>query len=80
MTEPKTRADGRIDLDTTDVDRSVGKSLASGRIKEPVHVNNIGRWALGMQNANPLHYYDEFAAEDQNNNFQPATRRQSFSS
>ena len=80
MTETKVREDGLIELDTTDVDRWIGKPLGGARLKEAIHVNDLRRWAQGMQNPNPLHYDDEFDGEGQNSNFQPATRRQSFSS
>jgi hypothetical protein len=47
-----------IDLDTRDVDRWVGKPLGGGVLKDPIHPNDVRRWAQGMQNPNPL-YYDE---------------------
>jgi acyl dehydratase len=50
-------------LDTSDVDRWVGVPLGGGYLKDPVHVNDIRRWAQGMQNPNPLYYDDRFAAE-----------------
>jgi len=55
-------SDGTETLDTTDVDRWIGVPLGGGQLKEPVHVNDIRRWAQGMQNPNPL-YYDERYAE-----------------
>ena len=58
----KVREDGIIELDTTDVDRWIGKPLGGGRIKDPVVTNDIRRWAQGMQNPNPLHYDEEYAA------------------
>jgi acyl dehydratase len=54
---------GDVKLDTTDVDRWVGVPLGGGYLKDPVHVNDIRRWAQGMQNPNPLYYDDRFAAE-----------------
>ncbi|HMG41888.1 MAG TPA: MaoC family dehydratase N-terminal domain-containing protein, partial [Acidimicrobiales bacterium] len=50
-------------FDTTDVDRWVGVPLGGGFLKDPVHPNDIRRWAQGMQNPNPLHYDDAFAGE-----------------
>ena len=50
-------------IDTTDVDRWIGVPLGGGQLKEPVHINDIRRWAQGMQNPNPLFYDDAFAAE-----------------
>jgi acyl dehydratase len=63
MSEPKVREDGLIDLDTADVDRWIGKPLGGGQLKESVHVNDVRRWAQGMQNPNPLHFDEEYAAE-----------------
>jgi acyl dehydratase len=54
---------GDVTLDTSDVDRWVGVPLGGGYLKDPVHVNDIRRWAQGMQNPNPLFYDDRFAAE-----------------
>ena len=45
---------GEVTLDTSDVDRWVGVPLGGGYLKDPVHVNDIRRWAQGMQNPNPL--------------------------
>lgn len=50
-------------LDTTDVDRWVGVPLGGGELREPVTVTDIRRWAQGMQNANPLYYDEDYAAE-----------------
>jgi acyl dehydratase len=54
---------GDATLDTSDVDRWVGVPLGGGYLKDPVHVNDIRRWAQGMQNPNPVYYDDRFAAE-----------------
>ena len=61
MSEPKVRADGMIELDTTDVDRWVGKPLGGGVLKDPIAPNDIHRWAQGMQNPNPLHFDERYA-------------------
>lgn len=50
-------------LDTSDVDRWIGVPLGGGQLKEPVHINDIRRWAQGMQNPNPLYYDEDYAAE-----------------
>jgi hypothetical protein len=63
VSKQKTRPDGLIELDTSDVDRWIGKPLGGARLKEPVHVNDIRRWAQGMQNPNPLYYDEQYAAE-----------------
>jgi N-terminal half of MaoC dehydratase len=62
VTEPKVRDDGLIDLDTRDVDRWIGKPLGGARLKEEIHVNDIRRWAQGMQNPNPLYFDEVYAA------------------
>ncbi len=59
----KVRDDGMIELDTSDVDRWIGKPLGGAVLKEPIHPNDIRRWAQGMQNPNPLHYDERYAAE-----------------
>jgi hypothetical protein len=45
MAAPKVRADGLIDLDTSDVDRWIGKPLGGARLVEPIHKNDLRRWA-----------------------------------
>src|SRR5207245_5179648 len=49
-------------LDTTDVDRYVGKPVGGGQQKEDVATNDIRRWAQAMQYPNPLHYEEAIAA------------------
>ena len=49
-------------FDTSDVDRWVGVPLGGGQMKEPVSANDIRRWVQGMQNPNPLHYDESYAA------------------
>jgi len=51
-----------ITLDTSDVDRYVGKALPTVELLDPVAVGDIRRWVQGMQYPNPLHY-DAEAAE-----------------
>jgi acyl dehydratase len=50
------------DFDTRDVDRWIGVPLGGGVMKDPVHPNDIRRWVQGMQNPNPLHFDDAWAA------------------
>jgi acyl dehydratase len=50
-------------LDTRDVDRWVGVPLGGGQMKEPVSATDVRRWAQGMQNPNPLHFDEAYAAE-----------------
>ena len=59
MTEAPTSA---ATLDTSDVDRYVGRPLPSAQLLDPVAPSDIRRWAQGMQYPNPLHYDDEAAA------------------
>ncbi len=67
MSKPsKAQVDSRVDpteFDTSDVDRWVGVPLGGGQLKDPVHVNDIRRWAQGMQNPNPLYFDERYAAE-----------------
>jgi hypothetical protein len=51
------------DYDTTEVDRWIGVPLGGARMKDAVHVNDIRRWAQGMQNPNPLYYREDYAAQ-----------------
>ena len=51
------------DFDTSDVDRWVGVPLGGSHMRDAVHVNDIRRWAQGMQNPNPLYYKNDYAAE-----------------
>jgi acyl dehydratase len=49
-------------LDTSDLDRYVGKPLPSAQLTDPVAVLDIKRWVQGMQYPNPLHWDPEVAA------------------
>jgi len=62
----KAQVDDRVDttdFDTSDVDRWMGVPLGGGRLKDPVHINDIRRWAQGMQNPNPRYFDEAYAAE-----------------
>src|SRR5712691_2953326 len=50
-------------IDATDVERWIGRPVGGGQLKEAIAPNDIRRWAQGMQNANPLYYDEQFAAE-----------------
>ncbi len=63
LSDPQARDDGMIPLDTSDVDKWIGKPLGGGRFKDPVATNDIRRWVQGMQNPNPLHFDEDYAAE-----------------
>ena len=62
MGESRTREDGMVPLDTTDVDRWIGRPLGGDVLKDPIAPNDVRRWAQGMQNPNPLYFDEEFAA------------------
>jgi acyl dehydratase len=64
-----------IELDTRDVDRWIGKPLGGAQLKEVIHVNDLRRWAQGMQNPNPLHFDEEYAARSR---FERIVAPQSF--
>ncbi len=53
----------KVTMDTSHVDRWIGVPLGGGQFKDPIHINDIRRWAQGMQNPNPLYFDDEYAAE-----------------
>jgi acyl dehydratase len=50
-------------MDTSEVDKWVGVPLGGGQYRDPIAVNDVRRWAQGMQNANPLYYDADYAAE-----------------
>ncbi len=50
-------------LDTTDIDRWLGVPFHRNGAVEPVHVNEIRRWAQAMHHPNPLFYNEAYAAE-----------------
>ncbi len=52
-----------VPLDTTDVDRWIGRPIGGGQLPDPVAINDIRRWVQGMYYPNPLHYDLAYAAE-----------------
>lgn len=50
-------------IDTSDVDRWIGKPIGGGQLKEPITATDIRRWVQGMQNPNPLYFDEKFAAQ-----------------
>ena len=50
-------------LDTSDVDKWVGVPVGGSNMREPASVNDIRRWAQGMQNPHPLYYDEDYAKE-----------------
>lgn len=55
-------AESTVGIETSDVDRWIGKSVGGGELKEPITVTDIRRWVQGMHYPNPIHY-DDAAAE-----------------
>ena len=53
----------RTTMDTTEVDNWLGVPLGGGQFHDDIHINDIRRWAQGMQNPNPLYFDNDFAAE-----------------
>jgi N-terminal half of MaoC dehydratase len=52
-------------MDTTDVDRWIGRPIAGEQLKEPITVTDIRRWVQGMSYPNRLHYEEDFAAKSE---------------
>jgi acyl dehydratase len=50
-------------IDTTDVERWVGRPVGGEQMREPVGATDIRRWVQALQNPNPLHYDHDFATE-----------------
>lgn len=50
-------------LDTSDIDRYLGVPLTRNRAVDPIHVNDIRRWAQAMRHPNRLYYDRDYAAE-----------------
>ena len=55
-TAPKT-------LDTSDLDRHLGKVIDFSTLREPIATNDIRRWVHAMHYANLLHFDPDYAAE-----------------
>lgn len=56
-------SDDDIKFDTSYVDPWIGVPIGGGQMKDPIHPNDLRRWAMGMQNSNPLYYDEEYAAQ-----------------
>jgi acyl dehydratase len=50
-------------LDTSDIDRYLGKPLDTSTLREPITNNDIRRWVHAMHYPNLLHYDPKFAQE-----------------
>ncbi|PYE11937.1 acyl dehydratase [Williamsia limnetica] len=57
-TEPDT-----VELDLSDVDHRVGKPIGGGQLWDPCSTSDIRRWAMAMDNPNPMHWDEKFARE-----------------
>lgn len=54
-------AGGDVVLDTSDVDKWVGKPVIFAEFWDPCNATDIRRWAQAMDYANPLHWDEDFA-------------------
>jgi acyl dehydratase len=56
-----TTSDKTATLDTTDVDRWIGKRIVYNEFWDPCNATDIRRWVQAMDYANPLHWDEQFA-------------------
>jgi acyl dehydratase len=49
-------------MEASDVDRWIGRSVGGSQMKDGFGVNDVRRWAQGMQNPNPLYFDEAYAA------------------
>ncbi|GFE74410.1 MaoC family dehydratase N-terminal domain-containing protein [Novosphingobium sp. TCA1] len=54
-------AEGDLALDTSDVDKWVGKPVIFAEFWDPCNATDIRRWVQAMDYANPLHWDENFA-------------------
>ncbi|WP_206046982.1 FAS1-like dehydratase domain-containing protein [Mangrovimicrobium sediminis] len=50
-----------VTLDTTDVDRWVGKRIVYAELWDPCNATDIRRWVQAMDYPNPIHWDERFA-------------------
>jgi hypothetical protein len=50
-------------IDTSDVDRWIGRPIGGEQMREPVSATDIRRWVQALQNPNPLNFDHDFAGE-----------------
>jgi len=50
-----------VQIDLSDVDHRVGKPIGGGQLWDPCSTSDIRRWAMAMDNPNPLHWDETFA-------------------
>jgi hypothetical protein len=46
-------------IDTSDVERWMGKAVGGEQLREPVTVSDMRRWVQAMHNPNPAHYDED---------------------
>ena len=56
-----TGAEGQVKLDTSDVDKWVGKPLVFAEMWDPCNATDIRRWVQALDYPNPVHWDEEFA-------------------
>lgn len=54
-------SEAAVTLDTSDVDRWVGKPIIFAEMWDPCNATDIRRWVQAMDYANPVHWDEEFA-------------------
>ena len=54
-------ADSNVTLDTSDVDKWIGKRIVFAEMWDPCSATDIRRWVQAMDYANPLHWDENFA-------------------
>ena len=54
-------AEADVTLDTSDVDKWIGKRLVFAELHDPCSATDIRRWVQAMDYANPLHWNKDFA-------------------
>ena len=59
----KSSAPETVELDLSDVEHRVGKPVGGGQLWDPCSTSDIRRWAMAMDNPNPLHWNETFARE-----------------
>jgi acyl dehydratase len=61
--EIENMAEADVRLDTSDVDRWVGKPIVFAEFWDPCNATDIRRWVQAMDYANPLHWDENFARQ-----------------
>ena len=56
-------------IDTTDVDRWMGKAVGGEQLREPVTLTDVFRWVQAMRNPNPAYFNRDWAAANSSGSF-----------